>query len=616
MRPPLVLRCTLAPDESVPSWVSRLAVRNRAGSARDFCLDMGFTFNACVGGQPAALDKLSVLTGTPLAAIERATIHKRDRLFAFRGEHISQAMLRRKSVHVCPDCVRADLEAAGPDEPAPYGRTLWQFAVMRACPLHGRALIEINDGARGELYDFAAAVRDRSAALVRAADTSPVRKPSRLERYVEDRLEGTPTGAPWLDQIDLHAACALSEMLGLLLTVGPKAKPRHLPMDTLHEAGGVGCAIAQGGEAAIRAALTEVQRRHDHTRSRLESPLGVFGYFYHSLAFREARGFGPIRDLLRRHIIETMPVGPGDIVCGEPVAHRVRHSISTAASETGRDPKRMRAVLAAAGIIGTDHERFPDNAVTFEVAPHRAFLEANSASVPFSAVVTHLGAGRTRAEMLLKHGYIRPAVTCRTKRNARSDNYRLADVDDFLARLRECSVPVESIPKGFRTIPVAAQRAQCSAADVIELVLQKEIKRVVYDSRTSDYLSIYVDPCEVQYRLQDDHSGGVTVSVAASVLGVTKSVIEALVREGIFRLNNNFDHKLGIEVRTIPKKSVSLFASKYITIKELSRFSRLEYHKLWRLLRTTPAEFDPKIVGVKLYLRSDVEYLFQTSSNR
>ena len=45
--------------------------------------------------------------------------------------------------------------------------------------------------------------------------------------------------------------------------------------------------------------------------------------------------FEPLADVLRRHIIETMPFGPGDVVLGQDVTKRRLHSARTVAPELG-----------------------------------------------------------------------------------------------------------------------------------------------------------------------------------------------------------------------------------------------------------------------------------------
>ena len=86
--------------------------------------------------------------------------------------------------------------------------------------------------------------------------------------------------------------------------------------------------------------------------------------------------FDPVRDLMRAHILETTPVGPGAEVLGRPVERRILHSVHSASLETGAHPKRLRKLLAAAGLLSAGHEAEPNDRVLFGAEPARRVLEA------------------------------------------------------------------------------------------------------------------------------------------------------------------------------------------------------------------------------------------------
>ncbi|MCJ2075555.1 TniQ family protein [Methylobacterium sp. E-016] len=260
----LSLTCSLRPGESATSFVSRLAARNHVASATDFSLDMGLTFQAVVDGDPSALDKIARLSGMPASDLERGSIRKIGTRYQLGGERLSKANLRRSRLCACPVCLRDDLNAAiHGGEPTPYGRTEWLLAVMRACPIHACALVEVAaapDGAPRSAHDFTLLLREQLPDLDRLIDCVPPRKPSSLEGYVRGRLQGAMGRAPWLDRMELHAAITTSEMLGVLVTVGPAARLRALGEEDWHAAGDVGHTLAREGESAIKRVLSEVQQ--------------------------------------------------------------------------------------------------------------------------------------------------------------------------------------------------------------------------------------------------------------------------------------------------------------------------------------------------------------------
>lgn len=63
----------------------------------------------------------------------------------------------------------------------------------------------------------------------------------------------------------------------------------------------------------------------------------MFGDLY-DWAARTDRDRGPLADILRQHILETVPLGPGDIIFWETVTERRVHSVRTLSLATGLHP--------------------------------------------------------------------------------------------------------------------------------------------------------------------------------------------------------------------------------------------------------------------------------------
>jgi hypothetical protein len=102
----------------------------------------------------------------------------------------------------------------------------------------------------------------------------------------------------------------------------------------------LGFAIAAEGEPAIRRLLSDLQARCP-TADGHAGAQAMFGAL-HEWAARTERDRGPLAAILRRHIVETTPVGPGDVVLGAAVDERRIHSVRTLALATGLDPRRLR----------------------------------------------------------------------------------------------------------------------------------------------------------------------------------------------------------------------------------------------------------------------------------
>ncbi|MBC7736000.1 MAG: hypothetical protein H7245_01970 [Candidatus Saccharibacteria bacterium] len=112
--------------------------------------------------------------------------------------------------------------------------------------------------------------------------------------------------------------------------------------------------LASQGEDHVRQVLTEL---HEIIGTAQDGPKKKFGDLYDRLA-RDltSEDYAPFRDLLRSHIAEIWPMGPGDELMGEPVRVRRKHSVLTAAREINMDPRRLCKLLVEAGFVRSAEE--------------------------------------------------------------------------------------------------------------------------------------------------------------------------------------------------------------------------------------------------------------------
>ena len=403
--------------EGVMSFVSRLAAANGLELVRHFCADTGLGFQGLVDGSDDELIRVSRLTGIPVEDLGAWTMKSDADGFSLRGERLVQSSILRTSTHACPACLIADIARStrSPDVAA-YGRTVWQVASIRTCPIHGMALVEVGRGKGQTTHDFTAVVRPSLDDLERLRDAAALRETSAFERYMLRRLDGEPVQpSPFLDSLPFHAAGRVCEMLGGVALHGRKLQVDRLGDDDWHLAGTVGFDIAASGEVGIREMLTDLQRRFDFASSPNSGPSAPFGTFYGWLHQTGSQpSYEPIREILRRHIQETAPVGPGDECLGVPVKARILHSVRSASLETGLHPKRLRKIIAAASLIGEDHSGLKDNEVTFDAMTAAPLLGDLATAIPLAGVGDYLGCGRVQARILLMNGLIRPLVDAST----------------------------------------------------------------------------------------------------------------------------------------------------------------------------------------------------------
>lgn len=607
MTPSLALRCDLKPDETLASWVSRLAVHNGVETAREFCLDMGLTFRACVAGEDHALAKLQALTDVPMSVLERASFRHNNPDFMFCGERFSQNTLRRPQVCICPRCIHEDIQAAGSGQPAPYGRTLWQISAFRTCPHHHCALSVIAEDTPRDAHDFALQLSAHETRIAQLARDAAPRTPSALEAYVAGRLTRDTTGTNWLDDLEMHVAITTCELIGTLMTVGADARPTSLSDDVLHRAGDAGFRIASGGEPAIRDALDRIARSHRYTRSGRQGPEAVYGHFYTSLVVnKRSVSYEPVRDVLRRHIIATTPVGPGDVVIHQPVEKRVVHSITTAARETGRNPIRLRKALAAAGLIPVDHENFSNHHVLFKVEDAGRFLASYKDGLTLKDVATYLGISRDQVRSLAAHGYIHPHVEHRGRRNDRLSTYARDDLDEFVARLLSVAKPIRDPSDPFYPIAAAARHLRCSTAEIIRFIVDDRLAWVGKDVACDGYGSVIVDTSKVRELLRGPETQDVVVGRARTVLGTTKYVVDALIREGYLTTRTVVHPVLRQRVELVRSDDIDNFINNYVSIYRLAKERRIHHFHITRALKDVRPAIEKDQVGTTFYRRDAI----------
>lgn len=494
------LTLPLRKQETPESFCSRSALLLGL-SARAFSLDMGRPLQKIVDGEPEALEALARRTHSDSRQLAAGSVTKiGERRYTFEGQAFVRESLSRKTLRVCPRCLICDMDTQdGPSGTRPFGRTLWLIGSVRTCPEHGIGLVTISeDGHPHRVHDFAALVQPALPALVNLEANAPRRTVSALENYVITRCAaGSSNNLPFLNALPLYAATKGCEVIGAIALHGIGFRAEHLSSEQWHEAGAAGFEIASEGEDSIRAFLSGLQDRFISTRSDW-GPKLVFGRLYEWLAHEsEDPAFDPLRDIIRRHVVETMPVGPGDNVFGREVTVRYIHSVRSASLETGAHPKRLRKLLHAAGHVTSEAMALSDARVMFDAEATQGFLERVSEAMTLREAADYLNVPRPHDRLLFEAGFIVPFV--RGGNGILNDHaFAKRDLDAFLERLLADASEVVQEDEALLPIPSAAKRASCSAMEIIRLLLDRQLTRVRHRDDVPGYMSVLVDPEEIK----------------------------------------------------------------------------------------------------------------------
>jgi hypothetical protein len=596
--------------ETTASLASRLAAANRL-RAQDFCLDWGIRFQAVVDGVETAVAAIADKAGVALPDLmSHAYIRGTGLNYSHRGQALTRFSLRRATVMVCPMCLAADM-AASSREPrlAAYGRALWQIEAIKDCPVHGIALMAVSsDMSPNTLHDFAYHVAPVLAGINHLVAEAQHREMTGLQSYIIARLDGG-CPSPFLDGLELHVAIKFCEVVGTVELFGRMAKLNDLSDEDWRLAGAAGFEIADGGPASIGAFLSRLQATFAYSRGGTEGPQALFGRLYQLLEFgAEDPAYDPLRVLVGEHIRGHLALGAGDLVFGQPVEKRTLHSIRSLSLETGLHPKRLRKQLRAAGITGEHQDLLADANVVFAAEEASSAVRKAKGSFSLPEAGKYLNAPRVQIKLIADNGFITPHLSA-TAFGA-VDQYALADLDDFLRRLLEGAKPVNTPKDGQVDIPAAAKRAHCSAATIIQLVLDKKLKWVGRQAGVEGYLAVLVDLEEIRGLVRGDDHGGLTPYQVACELGVTDKVSRQLIRHGKITTVDVINPINKCPQTVVMPTEVERFRREYVSLFALAKERGRHFRKLKQELDDAGVEpaFDPDEIGATVYRRSQVKF--------
>lgn len=611
MRPSLRLDPTLPlmHGESPTSFVSRLANINRIGTSREFCLDMGFRFQDVVDGTDDALTIVSELSGAPIETLTKNAIRRIDGSFFIANQRLTKPALRRQRLFVCPACLKDDIRTSSlPPEFAAYGRTAWLLTHIRTCPIHCLSLVEVDTTPNAHLHEFSFLVHQSVSDIDSLIQRAHQRSPSALETYLLNRITGHVGEFAWLNGLDWFVAGKTCKIIGAVAEFGRTPNLKTLTDDDWHRAGAKGFEIAADGEAGIRVFLAELQRTFPYSRGGNDGPQAQFGRLYQWLAFgAEDTGFEPVRALVARHIIETLPFGKGEVVLGKIVKKRIKHSIRTASLEIKAHPKRLRKILAATGVIGADHAEQCDTRVIFDAAAAQDVLTKAANALSLRDVESYLGAGRVQTQLLMDQGFIVPFISDHIA-SIWWHAFAKEDLDNFLMRLFDGAVEVDSCDMPKCSIKVAAKHANCSAGEIVRFILDKKLQWLGRKRGVHGYSAALVNLEEIRRLVKLDEPDGITLREASKRLSTSDHVVRALLEYGLLQTIATINPVNRCPMNIIPNSIFSDFVSQYVSLFELTQRFNIHHVALKKTLEKNSIQpaFDPTLIHARFFRRAEI----------
>ncbi|WP_420024083.1 TniQ family protein (plasmid) [Cereibacter azotoformans] len=598
-------RLLLAPRETATSFVSRLAASNWI-DAGTFAIDKATSFQRIIDGVADAFEPMAELGDTiPEGILDWSPIKLDGKRRSLHGHIFPSKVILGSQMRGCPMCLRdAASTSAGPAHTAMAMQGHWLVPHVTLCLLHNHPLVPLwYDPTPYTRFDSAVHLAAISDDLMSGHLDGEVREPTDFDFWVDARLSGVEDGG-WLDAHALHAGARFCLLLGSALLRLEDIRTSWVGRSNDWALYQMGYEVARHGEVAIRETLMRIQQLPGTPQDGARK---IFPVLYDGLAYdhRDDESFEPFRRILREHILETWPLGPGDELLGEPVMQRRLHSVRTAAQATGVDQRRLRKMLAAAGIVPEAAQGVADAWEIFEAAEAQTLLEDMTTLVPAKEFAELIGASRSQFDLLVQDDILKPALHAPGVKAV----WNPADGRAFLDSLLPGAVPLHQAQHGWEHLSKSAQRLKMGPGPIIAAIREGRITRVANHADFEGYAAIYVDHDEVSRILGAVAPAGQSIELFAKSVGLLPpSRLRRLILAGFASATMLRNPRTKAEQLYITEEDAEAFHRVFLTSRTMAKELGRSWQSLGAELRAKGVQaFSPDGCDYgQLYLRSDV----------
>lgn len=466
------LALTLRPAalETPTSFLSRLAARNGCPDMVSFCYDLGLDLIAISNGEGSSIEDLCHVAGLPKDAFAKTAVIKTTKMGYRIGEETFESLtLNRVSVRVCPECLREQHR----ELPELWGKVHqlhWQIPQIERCYLHNECLLTISE--KSELlqrFDASFAIKNawsyiRHVERPMTADSFDHYLSKRLNRHRSQTL---------CDRLSIPALWRIAEALGITLKYERSRRRSRLSCEAQRQALLTGFELIEAGETAVVEALTGHFKKDMGRASKRSVP--QYGELQRVLQRKidYSDQFEPFRDLMRRYVLDRHPLEAGTVVFGVKVERRRVHSINSAMHhlKVRRDVFEEILIDQNLGHRNEDGVFELDKVLSVETVEELRPLKSRFLSKQEAA--KFLGASETVFKELQKSKVLQPR-TGRTHRVHKG--YDAVYLQRVLDQIFEGTRVFRTVPEDLQTLPNVTRQAQCSAPDVVQLILSGRLQ--------------------------------------------------------------------------------------------------------------------------------------------
>jgi len=295
--------------------------------------------------------------------------------------------------------------------------------------------------------------------------------PEYLE-WLRKRVHGAGGGATsWLEGQTIEQVLAASEVLGAILEHGHAVRVTKLkPMQT-EEATDIGFSIYREGPAAIEEALNTIRQTSSATAVQAGS-LAYYGNLFDWLDRRcNALDPGPIRDILRDHIVKHSAIEPGTRVLGVEITERRYHTIYSLSTEVRIDRPRLSRLLKKLGQVPQGATEIETGNMVFNSVETVSLIEAFRTAIPLSDVPDYLGASKRQVEILYREGLLKPLIPRNGRGSVRHVVFSRKHLDDLLCKIDAFPELDLGVATNLHPVSYACQRGAGRFEDVFRKIL-------------------------------------------------------------------------------------------------------------------------------------------------
>ena len=565
------------PGESLTSYLNRVAQAHFCLGLYPFLEMIELPRQALMAPRIETLSRLSDLLGLSVDELGRMTFQaKPGRMRIIAGEAVHPEFTAMTTTSFCPQCLLDDSAPNSPSQGIRVGRVSWQIEPLRACSIHDVVLVRYPVRIFSEGLQVMADVAPSDDELNRLAASATHVSPSGLQCYIENRLRGRK-GPAWLDSQPLDLAARACEMLGVILTSSGQSGLRSIGASAWHNAGDAGFHVASKGADGIRASLEQYVACIPENERR-GGPQHALGHLYKWLQFnRNAKPFGPIRDVVREFILDVFPIPVNTELFGERVDRQRVHSAYSLSKMSTLHVKTIARAVVLAGLADGDPSRVQAHLV-FDAVEGEALARRLETALTGAELERYLNCNRVQVQQLVRGGVI-PRIIDGNAAVGALKGVALADADAFLERLLAQATLVEIASPEVVDLVTAATIARWPVVDIVNGLLSGIFNRVEMVEPALKFKGVLVDPEEVRMMLSRNKAAGrVGIEEAAALIGMTLQGVNALLKlprdDGSpFIKTHEEKNAKGKTVRLFDRAEILAFRRGHTSLKEIAKAS-------------------------------------------